>query len=130
MVPLYGSGRCFVSASFVSYMWLSASNTGMSRTGADMGGLLGGRRSEDAAERRQVGARAVAGRDALVPRVADGHDPDAHVRDAGVGEAAEALLDGRLAAGGQEVADLARVAEVEQPLVARRHLRLREDPVG
>src|SRR5947199_6865970 len=32
MAPLYWSGRNLVSASAVSYMWLSASNTSKSRT--------------------------------------------------------------------------------------------------
>src|SRR5688572_30252455 len=129
MAPLYGSGRCLVSASLVSYMWLSASNTGMSRVGAAIGvSLLG--RSEDAAERRQVGAGAVARGDELVTGVADRHDAQAHIGDARVGEAAQALLDGRLAAGGQQVAHVPGVAEVEELLVVRRHLCLGEDAVG
>ncbi len=42
---------------------------------------------------------------------------DRQVGDAGVGEGAQALLDGRLAAGGEDVADVGGVAVVEQALV-------------
>ena len=66
----------------------------------------------------------------LVAVLADRHDAHGQVGDAGVGEGAQPLLDGRLAAGGEEVADGAGVAEVEQLLVVRRDLGLGEDAVG
>ena len=66
----------------------------------------------------------------LVAVLADRDDADRQVGDAGVGEGAEALLDARLAAGGEDVADVVGVAEVEQPLVVGRHLGLGQHAVG
>ena len=87
-----------------------------------------GRRARRRASQQLAGA--AHRRQQLVAAVADRHDPDRQVGDAGVGEGPQPLLDRRLAAGGEDVADLAGVAVVEQPLVVRRHLGLGQDAVG
>src|SRR5438552_15797192 len=55
-------------------------------------------------------------RQQLVSPLPDGHNPQRDVRHAGVGEGPQALLDRRLAARGEDVADLAGVTMLEQLL--------------
>ena len=76
--------------------------------GGGWGVERGGQRPEQlagAAHRRQE----------LVAAVAERNDPHRYVGDAGVGERPQALLDGGLAAGRQDVAHVVGVAVVEQP---------------
>src|SRR5207253_6948739 len=68
-------------------------------------------------------------RQPLITVAADGHDAHRDVRGSGVDERLKALLDGRLAPGGEDVADLAGVAGVEQALIVRRYLGFGEDAV-
>ena len=68
-----------------------------------------------------------------MPRVTVGserEDADGEIGDAGVAEALQSLHDRLLVAGRQQVADVGRVAELEQALVVRRVLGVRERLVG
>src|SRR5687767_3186981 len=105
-------------------MWLSASKTGMSSVACGINVLL-----ELSGKGREELPRPLQRGDPFFPTVTDRYDPDRQIRRAGVGERPHAFLDRRLAARGEEVADLPRISLLQEPLVVRRRLGLGEDAV-